>query len=82
MRPQESVRELEPDPIARLAEKALARCPSRDWRDALKAARSVVEEGRTEQLPRAKAMEQITVLVALRMIQFWMAHPERPRRVP
>lgn len=72
------MRELDVDPVAKLAEKALARCTSRDWRDALRAARFIVEEARIEQAPRVPGKEQLTVLVALRMIQYWMAHPARP----
>lgn len=63
---------LRTDPIQTLADKAMLRCMSHDWTEALAAARSVVNEARTGLGPRAPGKERIAVLVALRMIHHWM----------
>lgn len=60
------------DPIRALADEAMSRCTTRDWREALRAARSVVIEAGTG-IPRGSGSEeQMVVLVALRIIQTWM----------
>jgi hypothetical protein len=60
------------DPIQRLADKAMLRCTSHDWTEALDAARSVVDQAGFGLGPRAPGGERLAVLVALRIIHHWM----------
>jgi hypothetical protein len=66
------VYEVPTDPIQKLADKALLRCTSHDWTEALHAARVVVDEAGTGLGPRMPGVERLAVLVALRMIHGWM----------